>query len=116
MICVLVIIITWNGIDLYNSSASGKYTFSSKVSTSVTVDFQGNAQLSAGEAVKYGLQVTATGTRTSEISAGHEINCPAWTKVMKHPYIYFYKAYIFIKMNTVEHINITKTSHLQKCP
>ncbi len=82
--------ITWNGIDLYNSSASGKYTFSSKVSASITVGFQGNAQLTASEAIKYGLQATATGTKTSEISKGHEIICPAWTKVMKRPYIYYY--------------------------
>ena len=82
--------IEWNGLDLYKSSDSGSMTFSKDVSTSVGIGFEGSANLTASEAVKFGLKVTASGTVTSTISKGYKLDVAAWTKHVVRPYIYFY--------------------------
>lgn len=83
-------VIEWNGLDLYKSSDSGSMTFNKDVSTSINIGFEGNADFTKADALKFGLKVTASGSVTSTISKGYTLNVAAWTKHMVRPYIYYY--------------------------
>lgn len=80
---------SWEGLDLYKSNLSGKYYQNRTTSTSVSVGYANTFELSAAEAAKVGLRVTASGTATSSIQKGFEMNVPAWHKMMVRPYVYY---------------------------
>ena len=83
-------VIRWNGLDLYKSSDSGTMIFSRDITVSAGIGFENSGGLSASDALKFGLRVTASGTVTSKISKGFTLNVAAWTKHVMRPYIYYY--------------------------
>lgn len=80
----------WEGLDLYQSSDSGTYSFTNEVSVSVNVGFNASGGLKASEALSFGLSVNANQTVTSKITRGYTLNVGAWKKHVVRPYIYSY--------------------------
>ena len=80
----------WEGLDLYQSSDSGTYSFTEEVSVSVNVGFNASGGLKASEALSFGLAVSAAQTVTSKITRGYTLNVGAWKKHVVRPYIYSY--------------------------
>lgn len=60
------------------------------VTISKSLGFNASGTLTASDALKFGLTVTGSYTKSQSINQGFTLNVPGWTKTVVRPYIYYY--------------------------
>lgn len=71
----------WYGLDQYKTPVGGTYYQRQDVTVSKSLGFNANGELRASDALKFGLTVTGSYTKSQSLYQGFTLNVPGWTKI-----------------------------------